>query len=312
MREVNMNPGASSPCVFLRNDVDGSGLVHCDDFVMVTCRWHAKEIEKHLRGPETRSDVGPEESGKQGSASQHSRGRHERLCERIRVERARRDQVVPSRGSERQLLEHGQARSAIQCKGFFASHVKTNEEGSAEKRKTGDILEVACFSASQVCGVGHQPHSVHRLRPGRNNRRSTPGGVVSTNVGVVKHLSSTQRPRVLSSCEAELYAMNKEAAEAMGIWSLAPDTGITFDLLLRTDASAALGVVNKHRVGKTRHMDTQEQCLQNAIRNQELEVQKVAGEENVADILLKGVKSEVLEKPMASPRQREMDDDGCT
>ena len=29
--------------------MDGSGLVHGDDFVIVTRRWHAKEIKKHLR-----------------------------------------------------------------------------------------------------------------------------------------------------------------------------------------------------------------------------------------------------------------------
>ena len=49
MREVNMKPGASSPSVFHRDDVDASGLVHGDDFIIVTPRWHVKEIEKHLR-----------------------------------------------------------------------------------------------------------------------------------------------------------------------------------------------------------------------------------------------------------------------
>ena len=32
MRQVNMTPGASSTCVFYHSDVDGSGLVHGDDF----------------------------------------------------------------------------------------------------------------------------------------------------------------------------------------------------------------------------------------------------------------------------------------
>ena len=30
-------------CFYHRNDVDGSGLVHADDFVIVTRRYHAKE-----------------------------------------------------------------------------------------------------------------------------------------------------------------------------------------------------------------------------------------------------------------------------
>ena len=103
--EVSMNPGASSPCVFHRSDVDGSRLVHGGVFVIVTRGSRAKEIEKHLRsqwdvevqtlGPtelkkqntavgkptesctrrsETCSDTGQEESDKQGAASQHARG----------------------------------------------------------------------------------------------------------------------------------------------------------------------------------------------------------------------------------------------
>ena len=121
---------------------------------------------------------------------------------------------------------------------------------------------------------------------------------MSTNVGVVSHWSS-QRLVALSSCEAELDAMNTGAAEVMGIRSLAADSGITFDFVLRTDASPALGVVHRRDVGKTRHIDTQELWLQTARRNRELEVQKVAHEENVADKLTKNVKSEVLEKHVA-------------
>ena len=50
---------------------------------------------------------------------------------------------------------------------------------------------------------------------------------------------------------------------------------------------------------KTRHIDTHELRLPNAMRNRELEVQQVAGDENVADILTKNVKSEVREKHRA-------------
>ena len=49
MREVIMNPGASSPCVFHRSDVEGSGVVDGDEFVIVMRQLHAKEIAKHSR-----------------------------------------------------------------------------------------------------------------------------------------------------------------------------------------------------------------------------------------------------------------------
>ena len=87
-----------------------------------------------------------------------------------------------------------------------------------------------------------------------SSRKSTSGGVVLTNIGVVRHWSSTQRLVALSSCEAKLYAMNQGAAEAVAIKSSAADVvGITFDIVLRIDASAALGVVNRRCVGKTPH-----------------------------------------------------------
>ena len=101
--------------------------------------------------------------------------------------------------------------------------------------------------------------------------------------------------------------MHKGAAEAPGTRSLAADTGITFDILRRTDAGTALGVVNRRGVGKTRHI-THRRCgcrTQNEI--EKLEVQKVAGEENVADILTKSVNSEVLEKHKTT--RRNVDDE---
>ena len=148
----------------------------------------------------------------------------------------------------------------------------------------------------------------------RFSKKSTSGGVVSPNIGVVRHWSSTQKSLALSSCEAELYARTKGAAETMAIKSLAADMEITFDILLRTDATAALGVVNRRGVGKTRHIDTQELWLQNHMRSREMEVQKVAGEEDAKGILTKNVKPEVLEKHVAEMEftkttRREMDDE---
>ena len=82
----------------------------------------------------------------------------------------------------------------------------------------------------------------------------------------------------------------------MGIRSLAADLGITFDILLRTDASAALRVVNRRGVGKTRHIDT-------------LELWLLAGEENVAGILTMNVKSGVHRDNDTRDGRRV---DGCT
>ena len=49
MWEINMNPGQASPCIFHQSELDATGFVHGDDFVIVTSRKHSKEIEDHLR-----------------------------------------------------------------------------------------------------------------------------------------------------------------------------------------------------------------------------------------------------------------------
>ena len=164
----------------------------------------------------------------QGSASEHTWGRYERQDARIRVERARRDQAVSSRCSERQPLEHGQTISTVQRNGNIASHFKTNDEGSAQNRKHCDILEGSCASKSpsknekfEALNTALTVYTDSDWAGCGSSRKSTSGGVLSVNIRVVKHWSSTQRLVAVSSCEGELSAMNKAAAEATGIRSLA-------------------------------------------------------------------------------------------
>ena len=44
-----MNTGQTSPGTFHQSEVNGTGLVHGDDFVIATSRKHSKEVEDHLR-----------------------------------------------------------------------------------------------------------------------------------------------------------------------------------------------------------------------------------------------------------------------
>ena len=49
MCEIDTKPGQAPPCIFHQSAISGTGLVHGDDFVVVTTRKHAEEIEDHLR-----------------------------------------------------------------------------------------------------------------------------------------------------------------------------------------------------------------------------------------------------------------------
>ena len=60
----------------------------------------------------------------------------------------------------------------------------------------------------------------------------------------------------LSSGEFEFYASLKASAEALGLVSLLQDLGYTVKGEIWGDASAALGVINRRGLGKTRHIET--------------------------------------------------------
>ena len=51
--------------------------------------------------------------------------------------------------------------------------------------------------------------------------------------------------------------------------------GMSVNIVLKTDASAALGVVSRGGIGEMRHISTRELWMQSSTRNQEVEVQKI-------------------------------------
>ena len=59
----------------------------------------------------------------------------------------------------------------------------------------------------------------------------------------------------LSSGESELYATLKAAAETFGMISPMKDLGWHLPGEILGDASAALGIINRRGLGKTRHSD---------------------------------------------------------
>ena len=96
----------------------------------------------------------------------------------------------------------------------------------------------------------------------------------------------------MSSCEAEVFATNKGAAETSGIWR------IEFDIVPQTDASAARGVVDSPGPGKTlRHIDTHKLWSPIGIKGQDMVVRKMGSDENIADMLTNDVKSETAAQP---------------
>ena len=71
----------------------------------------------------------------------------------------------------------------------------------------------------------------------------------------LKGWSKTQALVAFSPGESELYAVLKASAEALGLIALLKDLGYTVRGEVWGDASAALGIIHRRGLGKTRHIN---------------------------------------------------------
>ena len=103
----------------------------------------------------------------------------------------------------------------------------------------------------------------------------------------MKHWSSTQASIALSSGEAEFAGVLRGAGQGLGFQSLLKDLGIEVPLRVWTDSSAAIGICSRQGLGKLRHLDIHTLWIQQAVRTGRVDLRKVLGEENPADLLTK-------------------------
>ena len=124
--------------------------------------------------------------------------------------------------------------------------------------------------------------------------RSTSGGVILWGNHSLKTWSSTQATVALSSAEAELYALTKGAAQGLGLMTMLSDFGITVDVTVHTDASAAIGIVRRAGLGKLRHLNVRYLWLQDLVKQETIGMKKVAGADNPADLATKHLNAETM------------------
>ena len=103
----------------------------------------------------------------------------------------------------------------------------------------------------------------------------------------VRAWSSNQSVIALSSGEAEYYAALKGASDALGCQSMLRDLGMQGSITLYTDSSAARGIIHRAGLGKLRHLETGYLWLHAAVKAKKLQIRKVLGTENPADLLTK-------------------------
>ena len=115
----------------------------------------------------------------------------------------------------------------------------------------------------------------------------------------VRHWSSTQPTIALSSGEAELGGLCKGASHAIGLQAIRKDMCMDRSILLKTDATAAMGMSRRLGIWKIRHLDTQLLWIQEKVRSGVCPIEKVAGAENGADVLTKYVAGPLLKSHLA-------------
>ena len=105
----------------------------------------------------------------------------------------------------------------------------------------------------------------------------------------MQHFSRTQSTIALSSCEAELLALNTIAAEAMMVQSILMEmTHQEVGLTLRTDSTSATAALDRLGFGKRlRHLRVRQLWLHEEIRSKRMLIDRVSSFDNTADVLTK-------------------------
>ncbi len=75
----------------------------------------------------------------------------------------------------------------------------------------------------------------------------------------------------------------------MGVQSILSDFGIKVSIRMRSDATAAIGMVKREGLGRVRHLATADLWLQQHVRRGSLSVEKIDGAANPSDMMTKSL-----------------------
>ena len=93
----------------------------------------------------------------------------------------------------------------------------------------------------------------------------------------------------MASGEAEFYAAVKAASNAIGMQGIARDLGLDLKIRLWLDSTALIGMASRRGVGRIRHLHTSALWLEKGVSEKLIEVRKVKGEANPAELFTRHV-----------------------
>ena len=109
---------------------------------------------------------------------------------------------------------------------------------------------------------------------------------------LIKSWSTTQVPISLSSGEAEFYGVVKASSVALGYQAMMEDLGLRLAVRAWTDSTATMGICGRRGLGKLRHIDTQCLWIQQNLGRKDIELRKISGQMNPADLFTKHLPGE--------------------
>ena len=112
----------------------------------------------------------------------------------------------------------------------------------------------------------------------------------------LKSFAKTLPILALSTGEAELMAVVKGTTEALGLQALLRDLGLGAELTVRSDATAAIGIVARLGLGKVRHLSVADLWIQQAARAGRVAYSKIPGQVNPADMFTKAVDGDTMRR----------------
>ena len=119
----------------------------------------------------------------------------------------------------------------------------------------------------------------------------------------IKYWARTPKHVTTSSAEAELVALVKCSAELLGARGMMRDLGVEKGGVVYGDSSAALAIAKRKGAGKLRHISISCLWIQEIQGTKQLELRKVLGTENPADMMTKHLPRQPLDKCMGQLNQ---------
>ena len=117
----------------------------------------------------------------------------------------------------------------------------------------------------------------------------------------IKSWSTNQSVIDPSSSEAEYYELVKAASGSIGVKTIMKDMGVEManPEVIKSAASAAIGIANRIGIGKVRHIEVSQISLQEKVSKTKIMIVNVGTEENLADALTKAVDAKIIGKHVA-------------